>query len=198
MWSDAPIDPPALCAVINGFSEAATAHTASSWHIRLFSPAREALHTDGRVSDLWAAAMDGQYDSMYDAIPPFSFGHCLPYQDMENEWSMFRGTVVLDCAGTGRHWVPQEGSLLMWGRMQGSRELDGSGSSTTGDMSCGSSTTSSSDGDRSGRSTADGWCYIIHDGGVSIESAAVPLPAKYRLVTDVYSNSAARDSILLA
>ncbi|GIL95819.1 hypothetical protein Vretimale_1759 [Volvox reticuliferus] len=111
--------------------------------------------------------MDGQYDSMYDAIPPFSFGHCLPYQDMENEWSMFRGTVVLDCAGTGRHWVPQEGSLLMWGRMQGSRELDGSGSSTTGDMSCGSSTTSSSDGDRSGRSTADGWCYIIHDGGVS-------------------------------
>ncbi|GIL87190.1 hypothetical protein Vretimale_14285 [Volvox reticuliferus] len=154
----------------------------------------QVLHTDGRVSDLWAA-MDEQYDSMYDAIPPFSFSRCLPYQDLENERSMFRGAVVPDCTGEGAALGAPGRELADVGPHAGSRKSDGSSSSTAGDINCGSST-SGSDGDRSGRSTADGATFVMVES--QIESAAVPLPAKYRLVTDVYGNSAARDSILLA
>ncbi|EFJ49375.1 hypothetical protein VOLCADRAFT_59221, partial [Volvox carteri f. nagariensis] len=60
----------------------------------------QVLHPDGSVSDLWAA-MDEQYDDLYDAILPFSFGHCLPYQDLDNERSTFRGAVVPDCRVRG-------------------------------------------------------------------------------------------------
>ncbi len=42
------------------------------------------------MSDLWAA-MHPQYDQLYDSIPPFRYGTCLPYQDLGNEVSVFRG-----------------------------------------------------------------------------------------------------------
>lgn len=51
------------------------------------------LHPEGGVSDLWAA-MDPQYDRLYDSIPPFRYGKCLPYQDLDNEVSVFRGVSV--------------------------------------------------------------------------------------------------------
>ncbi len=35
--------------------------------------------------------MDERYDRLYESIEPFSFVQCLPYQDLANELSPFRG-----------------------------------------------------------------------------------------------------------
>ncbi|GLI71828.1 hypothetical protein VaNZ11_017194 [Volvox africanus] len=132
----------------------------------------QVLHTDGSVSDLWDA-MDEQYDDMYDAIPAFSFGRCLPYQDLENEWSSFRGAVVPDCAENGSAWsAPRRVFFADVGPHAGSREAFRHGNSDAGDV------------------------FVIVES--ELESAAVPLPAKYQMVTDVYGSNAARDAILLA
>ncbi|GLI66457.1 hypothetical protein VaNZ11_010270 [Volvox africanus] len=48
---------------------------------------------------------------------------------------------------------------------------------------------------RHGNSDAGDVFVIVES---KLESAAVPLPAKYQMVTDVYGSNAARDAILLA